>query len=50
MLSTIALVIWFLLFAIFNLIETKMPVWILGVAAIFVVIAIIFDHPWRKVP
>lgn len=45
--TTIALAIWFALFALINL-GAKLPDWVLGVAAIVVVIALIVSGGWRN--
>lgn len=46
--TTIALCIFFALFAIMNLMETKIPVWVLGVTALLVVIALVVGGGWRN--
>lgn len=46
--TTIALAIFFALFALMNLIETKIPGWVLGVSAILVVIALVIGGGWRN--
>lgn len=49
--TTIALAVWFALFALVNLLETKLPGWILGVAAILVVAALVANGAsggWRN--
>lgn len=46
--TTIALAIFFALFALMNLLETKIPGWVLGVAAILVVIALVIGGGWRN--
>jgi hypothetical protein len=46
--STIALALFFILFAVSNLLETKLPGWTLGVAAIGVVVCLIIGGGWRK--
>ena len=46
--TTIALAIWFALFAVMNLLSTSLPSWILGVAAILVVIALGIGGGWRN--
>lgn len=46
--QTIALIVFFLLFAAMNLIETKIPNWVLGVTALLVAITLIVSSSWKK--
>jgi hypothetical protein len=46
--STIALALFFVLYAVSNLLETKLPNWTLGVAAIGVVVCLVIGGGWRN--
>ncbi len=46
--SNIALSLWFALYALCNLLNTKLPEWLLGVAAIVVVVALVGTGSWKR--
>lgn len=48
--ATYFLAAFFLLFGIMNLVDTKIPVWVLGAVALATALALIISAPWKRTP
>jgi len=40
----------FLLFGVMNLVETKIPAWVIGVFALATALGLLMSAPWKKQP